>query len=188
MKVTLIGDSIRLYSEPFVRDHLPSSFQVSSPSVNCKSSHEVAANIQDWVSGTTADLVHINCGLHDIRHDPGQHRPVSSPEQYVANLRGIFSYLSTTGVSVIWATSTPVSKILHDNIELPRWYQADLVEYNRLSVDLALGFGFHVNDLHGRLSETAVETLFLPDGVHFNKAGNTLIGELVADAIRARGA
>lgn len=188
MNVVLIGDSIRLYSEPFVRERLPSRFQVSSPSVNCKSSHNVAARIKDWIPPATTDVVHINCGLHDVRHDPGRNRPVSSPDQYAANLRHIFSYLAAIGVSVIWATSTPVDKAMHNSIAMPRWYRADLVEYNRLSVELALSFGFRINDLFGRLSEAGAEALFLRDGVHFNQAGNALIGQYVAAAIQACGA
>lgn len=184
MNVALVGDSIRLYSEPFVRACLPSKFQVRSPSVNCKSSGNVAARIKDWIPPATADVVHINCGLHDIRHDPGQNRPVSSPEEYVANLRHVFSYLATTGASVIWATSTPVNEAMHGDIAMPRWYRTDLAEYNRLSVELALGFGFQINDLYGLLTEAAAEALFLPDGVHFNQAGNQLIGKHVATAIQ----
>jgi isoamyl acetate esterase len=185
MKVTLIGDSIRLNSQQFVRDCLPPRFQVSAPSVNCKSSHNVAADIRNWVSGTTADVVHINCGLHDIRYDLGQDHPVSSPEEYLDNLRVVFTYLAATGVSIIWATSTPTNEVAHNTSKLYRWYQADLVEYNRLSMDLALDFGFHINDMYGRLSETNAQALLLPDGVHFDRSGNELIGRYVADAIQA---
>ena len=182
--VTLVGDSIRLYAEPFVRERLPPRFRVRSPSVNCRSSHTVAAMIREWVPAASAEVVHINCGLHDVRHDPGQHRPVSSPDEYVANLRRVFTYLATTGASVIWATSTPVNDAVHTRLALPRWYRADLVEYNRLSVGLARDFGFQVNDLYTRLSGMAADAWFLPDGVHFNHAGNRLIGECVAAAIQ----
>lgn len=184
MNVALIGDSIRLYSEPFVRVGLPTDFHVRSPSVNCKSSRDVAARIKDWAPAGTADVVHINCGLHDIRHDPGQSRPVNSPDEYVPNLRHVFGYLEAIGASVIWATSTPVNEAVHHDIAMPRWYRADIVEYNRLSVELALGFGFQINDLYGLLTQTAVEALFLPDGVHFDEAGNRFIGKHVAAAIQ----
>ena len=185
VKVALIGDSIRLHAEPFIRDRLPALFQVTSPTINCRSSHEVARSIRDWIPPGTADIVHINCGLHDIRHDPGRSRPASSLQEYAANLRSVFTYLAATGASVIWATSTPVSKHLHDSVECHRWYRADLVRYNRLSVGLALGFGFQINDLYGRLAGPDVEELFLPDGVHFNHAGNQSIGNYVATAIQA---
>lgn len=185
VNVALVGDSIRLFSEPFVRRCLPSRFKLRSPAENCKSSRNVAARIREWVRPATADVVLVNCGLHDIRHDPGQCRPVTSPEDYVANLQHVFAYLAATGASVIWATSTPIRESMHAGIDSPRWYREDLVAYNRLSVELALGFGFGVNDLYGRLTEAAAERLLMPDGVHFNHVGNALIGKHVAAAIQA---
>jgi lysophospholipase L1-like esterase len=185
VNIALIGDSIRLFSEPFVRRCLPSRFKLRSPAVNCKSSRNVASRIQAWVPPATVDVVHVNCGLHDIRHDPGERRPVTSPKEYVANLRHVFTYLAATGVSVIWATSTPIRETMDDGNKSPRWYRADLIAYNRLSVELALGFGFRINDLYSRLSEAGVEGLLMPDGVHFNQVGNQLIGKHVAAAIQA---
>lgn len=186
MRVALIGDSIRLHAEPFVRDCLPQRFQLQSPAVNCRSSHDVVAGIRAWVPPGTVDIVHVNCGLHDVRHDPGRDRPVSSLREYADNLRNTFAYLAGIGASVIWATSTPVSEGGHAGGY--RWFLADLVEYNQLSSALAREFAFQVNDLYGRLSTMPVEALLLPDGVHFNDAGNQLIGQYVADAIQACGA
>ena len=103
----------------------------------------------------------------------------------MANLRSVFSYLAAAGSSVIWATSTPINQGMHNSTKLSRRYLADLVEYNRLSVELALLYGFYVNDLYAKLSNVAVDTLLLPDGVHFNQTGNDLVGKLVADAIQA---
>ena len=186
MNVALIGDSIRLYSEPFVRNCLPSRFRLRSPAVNCKSSQHVAAGIREWVPPGSADIVHLNCGLHDVRHDPGRHLPVSSPEEYLANLRRVFDHLAGTGAAVVWATTTPVDEAMHGGTEAPRWHGTDIVAYNRLSTELARGFGFRINDLHGRLAG-AEGGLWMPDGVHFNHAGNQLIGKFVAAAIEACG-
>lgn len=185
VNVALIGDSIRLFSEPFVRHRLSARFKLRSPADNCRSSRNVADRIQGWVPPGTTDIVHVNCGLHDIRRDIGRRRPVSSPEEYVANLRHIFTYLADTGASVIWATSTPIRESVHDGIESPRWHLADLVAYNRLSVELAASFGFRINDLYGRLAGAAAERLLMHDGVHFNQVGNQLIGKYVAAAIQA---
>lgn len=182
--VALIGDSIRLNAEAFVRDGLPASVRMFSPPVNCGSSHNVAARIRDWVPPSTATLVHINCGLHDIRYDAGSDRPVSSPAEYAANLRGIFGYLAGMGARVVWATSTPIDETMHNSAKASRRYRADLLAYNALSTELAAGFGFAVNDLHGRLSALDLGGLLLADGVHFNRAGNALIGGFIAEAIR----
>jgi len=182
--VALIGDSIRLHAEAFVREHLPASVRVSSPPVNCGSSRNVAAHIRSWVPASTVDLVHINCGLHDIRYDPGMDRPVSSPAEYAANLRAIFDYLAGIGTRVVWATSTPIDEAMHNRAKASRRYRADLLAYNALSTGLAAEFGFAVNDLYGKVSALDPSTLLLADGVHFNRAGNAVIGGFIAEAIR----
>jgi isoamyl acetate esterase len=183
MKVALIGDSIRMNAEPFVRDRLPQRFQLISPPVNCESSHRVADRIGQWVPCGAFDQVHINCGLHDIRYDPGRDRPISSAEEYEANLRKIFVHLAASGAAVVWATSTPIDETMHNASKPSRRHRADLLEYNRLSVSLARGFGFRIHDLHRLLSEAPLDTLLLPDGVHYNRAGNALIGQHIANAI-----
>ena len=182
MNVALIGDSIRLHATPYVRERLPLNYRVHSPPENGKSSSNVAARIRDWVPPATTEIVHINCGLHDIRREPGQHGPIVSPEAYVANLRDIFDYLAANVRSVVWATMTPVDEAMLGGVDRPHWHPADVVAYNRLSTELALEFGFRINDLHGLLSGMTAG-LFMPDGVHFNHAGNQLIGHHVATAI-----
>lgn len=185
MRVALIGDSIRMHAEPFVRERLPPWFRLTSPSVNCESSHKVAERIGDWVPRGEFDLVHINCGLHDIRYDPGRDRPVSSPEEYEANLRKIFAHLATSGAAVVWATSTPIDEAMHNASKPSRRHRSDLLEYNRLSASLAHDFGFRIHDLHALLSQAPLENLLLADGVHYNRTGNALIGQHIADAIQA---
>lgn len=185
MKVALIGDSIRMHAEPFVRERLPQRIRLMSPPVNCESSHKVAECIGDWVPRGEVDLVHINCGLHDIRYDPGRDRPVSSAEEYAANLRKTFAHLAASGAAVVWATSTPIDEAMHNRSKASRRYRADLLEYNRLSVSLARDFGFRIHDLHETLSQMALDTLLLPDGVHYNQAGSAWIGRQIADAIEA---
>jgi lysophospholipase L1-like esterase len=184
MAVVLIGDSIRINSEPFIRANLPSSVEVLSPPENCESSHKVSAYIREWVPATNVDLIHLNFGLHDIRYDPGKNQRVSSPEEYRANLRAVFSYLSTTGAHIIWATSTPIDELMHNGIKPSRRYQSDLIEYNRISVSMAQDFGFSINDLHHKMSPFNLNALLLSDGLHFNTAGNELIGTIIADSIK----
>jgi lysophospholipase L1-like esterase len=185
LKVHLIGDSIRLNAQPFARRFLAPAHRIAAPLVNCESSHTVSANIRNWLAGADADVVHINCGLHDIRHNPGCERPVSSPDEYVNNLRAIFGYLATTGARIIWATSTPINEGAHNRTKISRRYESDLLRYNRLSADLARDAGFEVNDMFEKLSSTNFQALLLPDGVHFTPSGNELIGKFIAESVQS---
>ena len=183
MNVYLIGDSIRMNSEAHVRQRL-NDLSIISPPENCESSAKVRERIGEWVPATTRDIVHINCGLHDIRYNPGSDCPVSTLHEYESNLHYIFDKLAKTGCHVIWATCTPIDERLHNTTKESRRYAVDLVKYNDKSVYIATKFGFSINDLHSLVSAHGAEDLLLPDGLHFNAVGNELIGSAIASAIR----
>ncbi|PZQ32364.1 MAG: lipase [Stenotrophomonas acidaminiphila] len=134
---------------------------------------------------TVGDIVHLNCGLHDIRYNPGLTFPVSSLAQYRANLVGIFEMLARTQCQVIWATSTPLDEARHNASKPSRRYLADLLRYNEASVELAHAFGFAVNDLYQVANAAGLSELLLPDGIHFNPQGNRVVGQAIAEAIGA---
>lgn len=183
MKVHLVGDSIRINAEPCARARLD-GLCVVSPKENCASSRDLRANLARWVPANRGDIVHLNCGLHDIRHDPGADGPVSRLDDYVANLRWIFAALENMQCRIIWATSTPVDEPRHNTRKPSRRYLADVIAYNEASVRLAGAFGFQVNDLYRQVTDAGTLDLLLPDGVHFNAAGNALVGRSIAEAIR----
>ena len=185
LRVALVGDSIRMGAEPFVRAHLPSTWRVWSPAENGESSHKLRAQLDAWLPAGAFDLIHLNCGLHDLRHDPGRDRPVATPDEYADNLRAIFAALADRGATVIWATTTPIDEAAHNAVKASRRYAADVPAYNRIAIALARAAGFRINDLHAALSQTPLGELLLPDGVHFTAAGYARIGGLVVDALRA---
>lgn len=183
MSVYLIGDSIRMNSEARVRGLL-SRLSIISPSENCESSTKVRERIEVWAPATIRDIVHINCGLHDIRYNPGSDRPVNTLSEYESNLSDIFGKLAKAACRVIWATSTPIDEKRHNAAKESRRYEVDLIAYNEASVRLAMQFGFSINDLYRVVSVPGEHGLLLPDGVHFNEDGNSLIGSAIAHAIQ----
>ena len=110
MTVYLIGDSVRLASEPYTRAALP-EVDIVSPSENCRSSHDVLEHIRQWTEGATVgDIIHINCGLHDIRHNQGCNGPGADIETYRNNLIQIFDYLKQAGAKIIGRAVRPFWK------------------------------------------------------------------------------
>lgn len=182
-RVALIGDSIRMNAEPFLRKRLPSDIDVYAPPTNCESSRKVLMHIREWVPVGAFDLVHLNCGLHDIRYDAGRDRPVCTRDDYAANLEAIFAYLRGTGAALVWATSTPFDEARHNGAKASRRYAADLRDYNARSVEIALAFGAKIHDLHATLARRRLEDLWLPDGLHFNRVGCDAVGAAMAEAI-----
>lgn len=182
-KVLLIGDSIRLNSEPFVRPALNSTIELFSPNENCESSAKVLNNLKRWMDGLEFDAIHLNCGLHDVRYNPNQNNPVSTLEQYSLNLERIFGFLANLPLKVVWATSTPIDEAIHNQVKVSRRYLQDVIDYNHTSVELARRFGFEVNDLFSKVSTQNLSSLLLPDGIHFNETGNKLLGELISQVV-----
>ena len=185
MRVYLIGDSIRMNAEPQIRTQLLPGASLVSPPVNCESSHRVVERIEEWAPASEGDVVHLNCGLHDIRHNPGETVPVCTLEQYRRNLIVVFDFLAARKATVIWATSTPFLEQVHNSGKPSRRFLHDLLAYNAVARDLAEQHGFSVNDLYAKLAGASLGELLLPDGLHFNSVGNRLVGEMVAVAINA---
>lgn len=185
LRVALVGDSIRMGAEPHVRARLPAAWRVWSPAENGESSHTLRAKLDAWLPAGAFDLIHLNCGLHDLRHDPGRDRPVATPDEYAGNLRAIFAALASGGATVIWATTTPIDEAAHNAVKASRRYAADVAAYNRIAVELARAAGFRINDLHAALSRASPGDLLLPDGVHFTADGYARIGALIDAALRA---
>src|SRR5688572_10750333 len=66
-KVLLIGDSIRMGYAPIVARKLAGKAIVVTLPANGGDSANVLRNLDEWVVGEKADIVHLNCGLHDLK-------------------------------------------------------------------------------------------------------------------------
>jgi isoamyl acetate esterase len=193
-KVFLIGDSIMLGYKPFVAEKLQGTADVSFPGVNGRTSENVLANLEEWIPAEIPDIVHINCGLHDILRRTGEAGEALSfagtqvsIEKYEENLRYIFKRLGDKKVPlVIWATSTPVIDELQKN-EKVLLAMHDVFEYNRISVRIALEAGLPINDLFNYVLLSGREKMISRDGKHFTPEGYDMLAVKVAGAIREAG-
>ena len=66
--VVLIGDSIRMGYEAFVRAELP-DLEIWSPQQNGGDSRRIRENLDAWSKVHRPRIIHINCGLHDLKKD-----------------------------------------------------------------------------------------------------------------------
>ena len=67
--IVLIGDSIRMGYQEKVREQLADWAYVWVPEENGGTSENILAHLDKWVLSRRADVVHINCGLHDIKKE-----------------------------------------------------------------------------------------------------------------------
>lgn len=185
-KLLLIGDSIRMHYQPLVVRTLANEVAVSGPAENCQTSTDILANADEWILGQSADIVHVNCGLHDLRINPGESTHQVAIDHYARNLAEIFTLIRADGHGeLIWATITPLNEQRHQDSRPSRRYAADVDLYNKVALDVARKHGARINDLHQSVVSAGANRLLGPDGVHFTQQGYRCLAAEVAAAARA---
>jgi lysophospholipase L1-like esterase len=181
-QVIIIGDSIAMAYGPLVQDSLAGWAEVWQPKENAGTSANVLAHLTQWALDRRADLIHLNCGLHDLAIDEGDAHRVE-PEQYAENLQKVFSGLRAgTPAKLVWATITPVIDAWHNANKDFHRHEADVEHYNQVA---RRGVGqVVVNDLHEIVVGAGIEESICEDGVHMTAYGNQLLAEAVAARIR----
>ena len=182
--VTLIGDSIRLHYQPLVAERLAGLARVSGPLDNCRSSAVILDNLDAWAIAAQPQIIHLNCGAHDIRHDGDADQPLVPLSAYAANLEAIFQRLRReTAATLVWATITPINEAHHQAMRDSRRYAADVTAYNAVALAIAGRHGAIIDDLPGAVRAAGPDRLLKPDGLHFTATGSAFLAERVADCL-----
>ena len=177
-----IGDSIRMAYQPVVDRLLEEDMNVWGPEGNGGDSRNVLENLESWVFERPCDVLHLNCGLHDLRLREGEYQvPL---EEYVRNVHRIMDALiDRFEGEVIWATTTPVIDERHQRVKNFQRREQDVKRYNSAGLAVTKSHNLRVNDLHALVQESGPRRLLSDDGVHFKEEGNRLLGEAVASCV-----
>jgi isoamyl acetate esterase len=182
--VILIGDSIRMGYEATVREQLAGIAEIVTPGDNGATSDNVVAHLDEWAMSRDADVIHINCGLHDIKAEFGQTARRVPLDRYTANVRYMLTRLSAeTDATIVWASSTPVDEAAHNALKPFGRFEADVVAYNAAAAEIASDLGIAIDDLFAVITDAGCGELLMDDGVHFEQAGSVLLGRAVAECI-----
>jgi lysophospholipase L1-like esterase len=183
-QVILIGDSIRMGYQSVVQRALASCADIWAPRENGGTSANVLAHLDEWVLSRSADIVHLNCGLHDLKTAFHADRTAVPLDEYRANLEVIFRQIrARTSATPIWASTTPVNEDWHHKNKPFDRFEADVEAYNLAAVDIAGRFDIQIDDLYQVVMNAGRDDYLVQDGVHFSSAGYELLGRAVSDAI-----
>ncbi len=184
-QIILIGDSIRIGYQDVVRRELGARAQVWTPDENGRDSRNVRAHLDAWLIARQPAVVHLNCGLHDLKREFGASTYQVPRAEYATNVRHILERAQReTRAHIIWATTTPVNQAWHHaNKEFDR-FEVDVVAYNETAGAIACELGIAIDDLYAVVTRAGRDDLLLPDGVHYQPAGYELLGQSVAQAIQ----
>ena len=184
-RVILIGDSIRMGYQRIVQRELDGLAEVWGPTENGGNSQNVFEHLETWIVARQPDIVHINCGLHDIKTPFDSDARAIPLSQYQANVREILTRLrDATQATVIWATTTPVNHAWHHQNKPFDRFETDVETYNAAVTAIAGELNCPINDLFTVIMNAGRDELLVPDGVHFNGQGYDLLGTAVARIIK----
>ncbi len=184
-KVALIGDSIRMGYQPIVQRLLSDIADVWGPEENCGDSRNVLDHLGDWLCPRQPDIVHVNCGLHDIKTPFDVHNCAVPLIEYELNVREILDYILHDVPSLpIWATITPVNYGWHHENKPFDRYGIDVTAYNEAAVSVTRSFDMPIDDLFVVMMGAGFKNYQAYDGVHFKPSGYVLLAEHVAGSIR----
>ncbi|OGF66896.1 MAG: hypothetical protein A2Y62_01515 [Candidatus Fischerbacteria bacterium RBG_13_37_8] len=179
--ILLIGDSICMGYRPLVQQYLIDKVHILGIPENGGDSANLLRNIDEWMINPEADLLHINCGLHDLKFFRDTRTYQQSCDIYANNLRTIIKKLQGAKKQVVWATTTPVIDERHNAIKEFNRYEKDVERYNSTAYEIMLDAGIIINDLHSVIMNNDIGTCLMPDGVHMTTHGNQLLARAVSD-------
>ena len=178
MKITCLGDSIRIQYVPAVKELLGEDYEIFAPEGNCRFAKYTLRGIFDWKKDMRGSrIVHWNNGLWDICDIFGDGKLFTSETEYVDTMLRIADILLMRHEIVIFATTTPVRPAhIHNKT-------SDIVRYNEILVPLLKDKGVIINDLHALVA--ADPTRYISDDyIHLTPEGVQLCASAVAAAIR----
>lgn len=183
-KVLLLGDSIRMSYQPWVREQLENLATVVGPADNCQFSLYTLSSLGRWIDQLgKPDIIHWNNGLHDIGHNPNR-APVQIPlDIYHDNIEHILRQLRAITPHVIWATSTPVHPERPLYADQWSWHNEEIDQYNQAALEVMKNQDVPINDLHGLIWKD-VETYLATDQLHLSEAGQQDCAQAIVRIIR----
>jgi len=119
--------------------------------------------------GVDADLVLVNCGLHDIKTDPQTRRQQIPIEDYATNLRAIIEVVAKMDSQLIWIRTTPLDEAVHNKSAVGfHRFSTDHEAYLRVADEIMAAAHVPVIDLHTFTAKLGPD-LFC-DHVHFHES------------------
>ncbi|MBN1917805.1 MAG: SGNH/GDSL hydrolase family protein [Verrucomicrobia bacterium] len=183
--VLLIGDSIAQGYASAVVEALEGVARVEFIGESGGDSQNVVARLGQWLGETAWDVVHVNCGLDDLKFDleMGIHQvPLERFEENVYTV--VMRLLSATRARLVWATITPIVEERHNEAGRDfRRFASDVEAYNEAALRVMREAGVEIDDLHAFVVERGLEASISDDGVHLTPEAYRAVGREVAGFI-----
>ncbi|WP_214628933.1 SGNH/GDSL hydrolase family protein [Paenibacillus agaridevorans] len=188
-KVLLLGDSIRMGYDEYVRDLLKDKCEVY---YDAKDNGRFAAYTlwqanQLFRKHGKFDVVHWNNGYWDMNIEAPMTEAIHPIDEYIHFLKRIIGEIRRNGAAIIFATTTPVlsSGYSLDNTGTAvhiKFNNDWVVRYNETAKRVAAEEGITVNDLYSLMLQDK-NYYKCEDGLHLTEEGYRLCAEQAAKLI-----
>ena len=181
--VYVIGDSISQHYGPFLADYLRGVCTYARKSAEDLAALGTAAEgsvnggdsraVREFLSAMLAagrlraDLLVLNCGLHDIRTDAATGRIQVPIEEYRQNLEAMLGMVAEVRVETAWIRTTPCDEAVHNarpDMSFHR-FSKDCDDYNEAADAIMRSKGIPEIDLYGFTRNLGPD--LYSDHVHF---------------------
>lgn len=186
-KIFLMGDSIRMGYDQYVKMALEDVAEVYYPDTNCRFAAYILRHLPDWKEnfchGEDVDAVYWNAGLWDglIMVDGQPHTPLAAYEYYMDRICRCIKILFPKA-KMIFATSTPVQEDLFKG--WAKRYNRDTEAYNAAAARIVTRHGGLVDDLYA-LAKNAPVTYHSDQTHYYTKDGTRLLTEQVLSTLES---
>lgn len=193
-RVFVLGDSISIGYGPFLEQALKGLMAYDRKSglhealkdldaaqgANGGDSRHCLEYLRGWKDrgGIPADILLLNCGLHDMKNNRETKVNQVPLESYRDNLLKIIRVVKNMNLAMIWVRTTPVNeKWHHERKDFDR-YEADVESYNAAADAMMKLSGVPSCDLYSFTKN--IPEAMQADGVHFSERAAQLQGVFIA--------
>ena len=188
-KVLLLGDSIRMGYQQYVKEELAGEYEVKYPEDNGRFAAYTLWQVnQELKWNPDIELVHFNNGYWDMNIEAPMTEAIHPVEEYVSFLRRIVTLCRQCGAKVVFATTVPILEdgAAGDNTGVQGTinYSNEWVKtYNAAAVKLMEELKVPVNDLYALCMEDD-RRYKCEDLLHLSEEGSRRCAAQVAQFIR----
>ena len=188
-KVLLLGDSIRMGYQQFVKEELAGEFEVRYPEDNGRFAAYTLWQVnQELKWNPDIELVHFNNGYWDMNVEAPMTEAIHPVEEYVSFLRRIVALCRQCGAKVVFATTVPILEdgAAGDNTGVQGTinYSNEWVKtYNAAATKLMAELDVPVNDLYALCMQDD-RRYKCEDLLHLSEEGSRACAKQVAEYVR----
>jgi lysophospholipase L1-like esterase len=185
VRLYVIGDSISIHYGPYLETYLKGVMDYGRKTEeeevrlevpnrkggNGGNSGHVLSFLEGWAraGGIDADILLLNCGLHDIATDKETRAPQVGLSDYRQNLLAILRLVAGMRCRPVWVRTTPVDDAMHRKCKpgMNR-LDADGIRYNEAADEVMKAAGVPSIDLRTFTLRLGTPDELFEDGVHFH--------------------